>query len=478
MRTAAETARRGALLAPGVLAAALALTRRGEPVDEWRVAALMVIAGAGVLLVVGVRPRRGAPLVASAAFLALAVWTAISISWAPVADAARDETLRCLAYAAAFTALAAAVRSIDDLGRVVEALGIALGAATVAATTRLIASPPATWFDYDRLSWPTGYPNTDAAVLLLAAWTLVGLAATARLRPLLRGAALAVAVIDLGLVALAESRGATFTLLLAVPIVLLVVPARARLLVPLGLAALALAAAALPLRDAFGTGASDELRRAVVVLVVAALVAGAAQTALARRDWRPRLPIGRGGLAGLVAGVALLLVAVAVAVDAPARLESTWDTFTSTTIYPYRGDEIRLTTVDSNRYDYWRVAVGDVRRHPLRGYGAAGFRPTYLEYGRVRERPRHAHDQTLDTAATLGLPGVALLWVAGVCGLGGLVVAARRAGPDGALAAAGFAAALGGVLHAHVERLWLAPVIGLPLAALLGAGAALLTRRG
>ena len=143
----------------------------------------MTIAGAGVLLVVGVRPRRGAPLVASAAFLALAAWTAISISWAPVADAARDETLRCLAYAAAFTALAAAVRSIDDLGRVVEALGIALGAATVAATTRLIASPPATWFDYDRLSWPTGYPNTDAAVLLLAAWTLVGLAATARLRP-------------------------------------------------------------------------------------------------------------------------------------------------------------------------------------------------------------------------------------------------------------------------------------------------------
>ena len=104
--------------------------------------------------------------------------------------------------------------------------------------------------------------------------------------------------------------------------------------------------------------------------------------------------------------------------------------------------------------------------------------PPTWSTGGSREFPRHAHDQTLDTAATLGLPGVALLWVAGVCGLGGLVVAARRAGPDGALAAAGFAAALGGVLHAHVERLWLAPVIGLPLAALLGAGAALLTRRG
>jgi len=130
----------------------------------------------------------------------------------------------------------------------------------------------------------------------------------------------------------------------------------------------------------------------------------------------------------------------------------------------------RLTSVDSNRYAYWRVGLRAFRRHPLDGLGAAGFRVFWLRERPVREGVLNPHSIELETAAELGIVG--LLALAAM--LGGVGLAARQALRRSAPMAAGWCAAgFVWLIHASIDWDWELPAVSLPAIVLAGALVAL-----
>src|SRR5205823_5637512 len=69
----------------------------------------------------------------------------------------------------------------------------------------------------------------------------------------------------------------------------------------------------------------------------------------------------------------------------------------------------RLVTLSNDRYAYWGVAVRAFAAHPLIGVGTNGFREEWLAHRPLREITRDAHSLYIETAAELGLVGIALL---------------------------------------------------------------------
>jgi O-antigen ligase len=122
-------------------------------------------------------------------------------------------------------------------------------------------------------------------------------------------------------------------------------------------------------------------------------------------------------------------------------------------------------SANSNRYSYWKVAVGTFGDHPLRGHGSGSFAVDWLRERDVPDVVRDAHSLELETAAELGVVGLALLALM----LGGVVagaVVARRRAPA---AAVGPVAALT-VWAAHSALDWDWEMPALTLVAVLLAG--------
>ena len=281
---------------------------------------------------------------------------------------------------------------------------------------------------YGRLGWPTGYPNTSASLGVLGFWTLVGVGAERALAWPARSLALGAAVPALGFALLTQSRGAAFTLLLVAPFAIALVRERLRLTAFL-LVALAGLLPALPaLRTAVdlgtaasaGTAASRLLLGGVIVAVLAARSRSPISASRSRRRavgcsaalrrWRSRSPP--------------CSDRVAVQQDAPRRIRSAWHSFTLVDAQSDAGPH--LLSAESNRWDFWEVAAGDLAARPLNGFGAGSFGPTYLRDGRSGEMPAQAHGQLQELAATLGLPGLLLGCAVGAIGLAGLLL--RRQG--------------------------------------------------
>ena len=81
----------------------------------------------------------------------------------------------------------------------------------------------------------------------------------------------------------------------------------------------------------------------------------------------------------------------------------------------------RLVSAQSNRYEYWRVAVSEFGDSPLRGGGSGSFRTDWLRERPIDETVRDAHSLYIETAAELGLVGLVALLVF----VGGIVAMAR-----------------------------------------------------
>jgi O-antigen ligase len=121
----------------------------------------------------------------------------------------------------------------------------------------------------------------------------------------------------------------------------------------------------------------------------------------------------------------------------------------------------RLTSVESNRYAYWRVALDTFADHPLKGVGTAGYRVEWLQRRHFAETVRDAHSLYLETLAELGIVGFAALAAL----FGGV---AARIRPETAVAGAALAA---WAVHAGVDWDWEMPA--LTLVAVLLAGSVL-----
>ncbi len=113
----------------------------------------------------------------------------------------------------------------------------------------------------------------------------------------------------------------------------------------------------------------------------------------------------------------------------------------------------RLVSAQSNRYEYWRVAVGEFGDAPLQGGGSGSFRTVWLRERPIDETVRDAHSLYFETAAELGIVGLLAL----LAFVAGIVAMARRsaeaAGAIGALAV--FA------IHAGLDWDWELPALTL-----------------
>jgi hypothetical protein len=457
----------------GAIAVTMAAVEGGFSLTVWLPAALSLLA-LGCVLAVAAPARLRGPLgpagVAVVLLAALTAWLFLSMLWAEDPAAAWEGANRALLYTLVF-ALPARWGVTPGAAWVgVLALGAAIAAVAVVTVTRvLVVDEPLDLFISGRLSSPTGYPNANAALWCLAAWPLVALASLRWLGVLARAAALGLAVLLWDVSLLSQSRGSIYTLPVVALAALLVARGRLRLLVTLTLAAAAALPAVRPVLEAYEPGREaalrDEMGTAAWAIALSAGLAFALGAALALVDRRVELGR-RARLAGWTAA-ALVAVVGAVTIVATAspvdRTRGAWDSFRHGG--EPAGAPSRFHGFGSNRYDFWRVGLGEFRESPLHGIGADNFAVPYLEQRRSGEEPLYAHSVAVDLLSQAGVVGFALALAFGAAALWAVLTTRGRSGDVARVAVAGWFVL---VFHGAVDWLWEVPANGVLGVGLLG----------
>jgi hypothetical protein len=412
-------------------------------------------------------PRSRAAWAAIAGLAGLTVWSAISISWAPLEEPARDDVARLVLYTGALLASAMAWRARRDvaLAEPLVAGGIlvvglyGLSGRLLPDLIELEASATAS----GRLEQPLTYWNAMGGLMAIGLTLAVRVAGTDE-RPLAMRAAAAAAGAPLGMALyLTFSRGAIAALAVGLLVVLALSPTAAQLraaAVAVGAGVLAaVVASLLPAVETLEGGSpARDGAVALVALLVLGVAAAALQLRLARRPSRsyalPRRAVAAGVALAILVGAPLAAVAL-----------DRGDAETGATAS-------RLDDLGSNRYDYWEVALGSFADEPLRGVGTAGFRVDWLREREIDEPVRDAHSLYLETAAELGLVGLALLALlaGGVAACAAAAVRRERELVTGSVAGVAVFAS-----HAAIEWDWEMPAVALYALVLAGV---LLSRPG
>jgi O-antigen ligase/polysaccharide polymerase Wzy-like membrane protein len=458
MRRGAVTALTAVLLAgPAVLAfhsgGFFPPARLAAGIGAW------AVLGLAVLVVPGpVAPRTWPVRAALVGLAGLAAWTALSASWAPSAGPARQTLELALLYLPALAAAAlllrgrAAARAAEPAlaAGALVVIGYGLAGRLLPGVVHLAASARAG----GRLEQPLTYWNATGA-LAAVGLVLVARIAGDRTRSSLLRTAAAAAAAPLGLgVYLSFSRGAVAAGAVGLVVLAILVPSRdqaraagaALLTAALSAAAVAPFAGVRALDGTLGTREREGLVCGALLLGIMALAASTHARAARRMGGGARLPRRlRTALVGVAVAGALVPYAAALAErSAPASASSAG------------ASAARLTRVGSNRARYWAVALREVGQHPVEGIGAGGFGVAWLRERTIDERVQDAHSLAIETAAELGLVGLALLALFA----GGVVAAARRAVISDRVVAAGpAAAALVWALHAGVDWDWEMPAL-------------------
>ena len=416
-------------------------------------------------------PRSRAGRVAVAGLAGLAIWSAISIAWAPLTGPAADGVQLLLLY---LGALLAAVGMLRDrhAARAVEP-ALALGALIVIGyglAGRLLPGVielSRSWGAGGRLEQPITYWNAEgllAAIGLILAVRLAGdrsrpawmrMAAAGACAPLGTGVYLsysrgAVAVAGIGLIALAAARPSWPQLRATVLGVLTAALASVSAIALRGVAAL----------DGTPTERQRDGAIMLTILVVISLAAAAltARAALAERRGTKRqgtLPNAR--RLPVVAIAAALLCFLALIGGGLLEKGSGSERAVAS--------PSRYVSVSSLRYEYWRVGAQAFVHNPLVGVGSGGFRIQWREHRRVNTGANNAHSLILETLAELGLPGLLFLALL----IGGIAVAAGRAVRErAALSAGGAAVCVAWLMHASIDWDWQMPAVTLPVVVLAG----------
>ncbi len=455
----------GALLLAGPFVIAFFAGGYFDEPRSWAGLVAWLLVAVGAVLAPRPWPRTIAVKVAIGGLLALALWTLLSTTWAPIAGDAYHRGQTAMLYAGGLIAALLLLRGSPIL-RAVEPAVVAgtLVVIGYGLSERLL--PALLHFQHSvsaegRLEQPLTYWNGMGELAAIGLVVALRIAGTATRHRALRLFATAAAVpLGVGLY-ISFSRGALFAA--AAGVVTLVVVAPSREQWRSGALALggAVVGAALTARwhsftSLIGSPATREHQGTLVLilLVAAILIATGAQWLLIRREApRPvRLPR-RTPLVALVVICAGLALAIAVG----AKERST---------QPLSGGANRLGTLQSNRYSYWDVALRAFSAEPIRGVGAGGWSVYWLRYRPVAEFAQDAHSLPLQTLAELGLVGLALL----LATLGGIAVAARRAlARAPALAAGPIAGVVTYLAHSPLDWDWEMPAVTLTAIILGGA---------
>jgi hypothetical protein len=408
---------------------------------------------------------------------ALAVWTLISISWAPDGERAFaqfDQVSLYIAVLAIAVVLARLVPASILVG------GVAVGLSGIAGVALISRCFPSTFGQQpgstilpplaNRLSFPLGYWNGLGIEVALAYPLLLAFMTSRRSRPAGALAALPLPVLA-AVMYLTSSRGAFVAAAVAVVAYVLLTPRRWSALAALVLAGAAGAVAVKILvpKKALVNGQTNTAlgvhqgHHAALWVGIACVVTALVWLGATELGKRLPTPPRRAGQA-TAAAIVVLLIAAIVAAHPIAK----FDAFKSNSSAA-AGSSSTITTSHllsssgSGRWQFWGAAVSEFRAHPLNGGGAGSWQAWWLQHGSLSLFSEYAHSLYLETLAELGIVG--LLLIAGAV-LAAVVGAVRSALSlqSGEIAAA---AACGIAFFAAAAYDWIWPLAGI---ALVGVG--------
>ena len=436
-------------------------TRAWAGLGAW----LLVVLGAG--LCCDARPFHGPSRLAFGGLLTLAALSLLSMLWAPIVSDAYGAAQIMVLYLGEL--LAASLLLDRSRARAVEPLlaGGALIVIGYGLAGRLL--PGILHFNNliaadGRLYEPLTYWNAMGELAALGLVLGVRLAGDESRARWMRGSALA-AVVPLGCgLYVSFSRGALFACGAGIIALLALVPRRRALA---GLIAAAVfgafgAAAAAPfpaVSSLSGSVSTQETQGTIVLGILLVLMALASVTSwLLDARVSPvglSLPRHRGPIA-----TALICVGLAVAIIVGAKQSN------GSTTEALGGGSSRLVMLQSDRFDYWRVALRAFATEPLRGVGAGNWSVFWLRWRTISEGAQDAHSLPLQTLAELGVLGGAAL-AAFLVGVGWS--AARALRRAGVVAAGPIAGLITYLIHAPLDWDWQMPAVTLLAMVLAGA---------
>jgi uncharacterized membrane protein YidH (DUF202 family) len=410
-------------------------------------------------------PRTPGTWLAIGGLFAFGAFTLLSMLWAPIVGNAYHAGQIVFLYLGGLLAAALLLRGLTAQRAVEPALaagtliviGYGVSERLLPGLLHFARSASA----QGRLEQPLTYWNAMGALAALGFVLSARLSGDSERSPVLRGAAAAAsAPLGLGLY-LSFSRGALFACVAGLVALLVLAPRRSQLeglvisVLAGGLASVAAApfGGVTSLAGSLSTREQQGAITLVLLVLIAALAAAAGWWRARRASDRPLgLPRHSGWLALGVICAGLALAIVLGSKEAAGR--------------PLSGGVSRLGTLQSNRYEYWRVALKAFSAQPVRGVGAGGWSVWWLRYRTINDFAQDAHSLPLQTLAELGLVGIALL----LSFFAGVALAARaalRALP--ALAAGPIAGLVTYAAHAPLDWDWQMPAVTLVAIALAGA---------
>lgn len=420
-------------------------------------------------------PRRPPGRTALLGLALLTAWIGLSLLWAPLSGPATDDLQRALLY---LTGLAAAAGLLHSGGRRVVEPALLTGIALVCLyglSERLapgLVELERSAIAGGRLQQPLTYWNAMGALSAMGVVLAARVMGDGRRSPEARAAAAATAPLLAVSLSLSVSRGAIVAVATGLVVLVALAADRPQLHAVgvvvvtgiVGAVAVRPLAGVTELTGTLGAREGDGLVALAVLALLSVEAAGAQWwAACAERSGRlaaVALPRPRRGVLALAGAVLLLGAAgVGVAVSSEGERQRSTD--------PQAGARTRrLASLESERYNYWRVALSSFAAHPVAGVGSGGFRAEWL-----RERPKpvptqDAHSLYLETLAELGFAGFAFLVLlfAGVAG-----AAARALRRRDGVAVGATAALAAWAVHAGIDWDWEMPALTLVAVVLAGA---------
>ena len=477
----------GIVLVPGLLTAYLSFNTGGLYAEDYAAVLALLALGLAAHALLSKRPFAGlggVTLVAGGALMLLSAWALASGGWSDAPGRALFEAQRIALYGFAFLLLAALPRRPGGVALVLKGVAAAILAVCAAGlATRLYPDlfEVSGTMARGRLSFPITYWN--GLGILAAIGVILSLHLASHEREHLAVRALGAAGVPLAAVTLffTFSRGATGAVVAGVLLYVLIGRPRGALgallaVLPTTYVAVRSAYDADLLATADNTTAAAAAQGHDVAAVVAAMCLGAAALRLVLGVLDHRLvgvrppAISRANLAALAVVVAGAVTGLLVTLDVPDRIERSYDSFLAAdrtaTDARTRLNDTRLGV----RRDHWNVALDEYRGHRLNGVGAGTYETSWLKHRETPAETSEAHSLYFETLGELGLVGGALLVVALLAILGGVLMRARR--ERRVLCAAIFAAGAAWALHAGVDWDWELPALTLWLFALAGAALA------
>ncbi|MGH3089830.1 MAG: O-antigen ligase family protein [Rubrobacteraceae bacterium] len=446
----------------------------GYFVGDWGLAAFVL---AALMLVAAVGGALGGAsswwsAASTSVFIGYAAWTFASLMWSANRGDAWLGAGLTLFYLLAFWLVISFVALGASRRRVLVAS--AIGPGLVAAF--MIASGIEDLFRNERLLGSVGYYNGQAAFLLVPFWVGIYAAGSRRISPVLRGLALAGAVLGAEVAVLTQSRGALVAMAVSLPVFFLFSGQRLRGL----MAFLPVAAATLiafpGLNEVYlqflNEGSPEPaIERATSTIWLTTLVVGlyGLSWGLVDRRWRPPDILARaGGIAAAVVVVSWIVVGGISFVeregDPVVWGQERWEAFRSDDTGGQ--DESRyLSAGGSGRYTLWEVAWRDFASNPILGVGTHNYEATFYQ---ERTQPigyvHQPHNLPLEVLAERGIVGGAMFFgFLGVCVAAGLWSRFRKLNAEGkAQVGAMLAAVTYWFVHSSAEWFWQIPAVTLP----------------